>query len=244
MNILGIDTTGKSASVVVKICDSIYTGKDIHNVTHSEKLLPLIHNTLEKSGLNFKDINLLATTNGPGSFTGCRIGVATIKALSHPNNLDILAMSSLELMAFEAYFSLNTSEEKYICSMLDARNNRVYYSIYKIYKINDKINIENVYDISNDDLFIALENISKYDSCIFAGDCTVKFESDILEYSNSNNLNYTCLTEEILPEAEYLVNYYENVDNNIITKKMYNTYNLDVVYARVSQAERMKDEQH
>lgn len=244
MNILGIDTTGKSASVVVKNCDSIYTGNDINNVTHSEKLLPLIHNTLEKSGLNFKDINLLATTNGPGSFTGCRIGVATIKALSHPNNLDILAMSSLELMAFEAYFSLNTSEEKYICSMLDARNNRVYYSIYKIYKINDKINIENVYDISNDDLFIALENISKYDSCIFAGDCTVKFESDILEYSNSNNLNYTCLTEEILPEAEYLVNYYENVDNNIITKKMYNTYNLDVVYARVSQAERMKDEQH
>lgn len=244
MNILGIDTTSKSASVVVKTLDNIYTENDVNNITHSEKLLPLIHNTLEKSSINFKGINLLATTNGPGSFTGCRIGVATIKALSHPNNLDILAISSLELMAFEAYISLNTSDEKYICPLLDARNNRVYYSIFKISKINEKIHIQTVYEISNDDMSIVLENVAKYTSCIFSGDCTIKFENDILNYSNNNNLNYTCLSYEILPEAKYLINYYENVDSSIISTKMYNTYNLDVVYARVSQAERMKDEQH
>lgn len=241
MNILGVDTTGKNASVVVKYLDNIYTNNDINNITHSEKLLPLIHNTLKESNIEFKDISLLATTNGPGSFTGCRIGVATIKALSHPSKLNILAISSLELMAFETYLSLNTTDEKYICSMLDARNNRIYYSIYKISSINEKINIENVYEISNDDLFVALENISKYDLCIFSGDCIIKFESNILEYSNKHNLNYTCFNKEILPEAKYLINYYEKVSADILADKMYNTYNLDVVYARVSQAERMKD---
>ncbi|MDD2505658.1 MAG: tRNA (adenosine(37)-N6)-threonylcarbamoyltransferase complex dimerization subunit type 1 TsaB [Bacilli bacterium] len=244
MNILGIDTTGKLASVVVKKEDKIFIGSDINNITHSEKLLPLIHKTLKESNLNFNDINLLATTNGPGSFTGCRIGVATIKALSHPRNIDILAISSLELIAFEAYLSLNDNNEKYICSILDARNNRVYYAVYRLYKKDKKINIETVSNTSNDDLSIVLDNVSTFNSCIFAGDCTNKFKDDILEYTKNNNLNYTYLDNEIEPEAKFLVNYYENVAENIVSTKYYTTYNLDVVYSRVSQAERMQNEKH
>lgn len=244
MNILGIDTTDKIATVVVKNLDNIYLGSDINNITHSEKLLPLIHKTLQESNTKFDDINLLATTNGPGSFTGCRIGVSTIKALSHPKKIDILAVSSLELIAFEAYLDLNDSNEKYICSILDARNNRIYYAVYKIYKNDEKIHIENVYDISNDDLFVALNNISNFSSCIFAGDCNIKFTDDILNYAKDNNLNYICLDYETMPEAKYLINYYESVSKDIISSKMYNTYNLDVVYARVSQAERMQNEKH
>lgn len=244
MNILGIDTTSKTASVVVKYLDNIYLGSDINNITHSEKLLPLIHKTLQESNAKFEDINLLATTNGPGSFTGCRIGVATIKALSHPKKIDILAISSLELLAFQAYLNLKETNEKYICSMLDARNNRIYYSVYKMYLKDNKIYIENVYDISNDDLSIALENISIFDSCIFVGDCTNKFIDDILNYANNNNLKYSCLDYEITTEAKYLLDYYDNVPINILSNKMYNTYNLNVVYARVSQAERMQNGEH
>ncbi len=243
MNILGIDTTSKNASVVVKYLGNTHINNDVNNITHSEKLLPLIHKTLEESNSNFKDIELLATTNGPGSFTGCRIGVATIKALSHPRKIDIFVISSLELIAFEAYLSLKENTEKYICSILDARNNRIYYSIYKISFENEKFNIENVYEISNDDLFIALNNISSFNSCLFAGDCTNKFNEDILNYAKNKNLNYTCLDYELNPEAKYLIDYYENVTDAIISKKMYNTYNLDVVYARVSQAERIQNEQ-
>ncbi len=242
MNILGIDTTGKIASVVVKICDNIYVNSDINNITHSEKLLPLIHKTLQESKVKFEDINLLATTNGPGSFTGCRIGVATIKALSHSRKIDILAITSLELIAFEAYLSLNETKEKYICSLLDARNSRIYYAVYKIFIKDKKIYIENLLDVSNDDLLIALNNISSYSSSLFVGDCINKFADDILEFSKNNNLNYTCQDHEILPEAKYLINYYENVSKDIIINKMYNTYNLDVTYARVSQAERIKNE--
>jgi len=242
MNILGIDTTDKIASVVVKHLDNIYLGSDINNITHSEKLLPLIHKTLQESNIKFEDINLLATTNGPGSFTGCRIGVSTIKALSHPKKIDILAISSLELMAFEAYLSLDVDIEKYICPILDARNNRIYYAVYKIYKKNSKIYIENSFDISNDDLSVALENVSNFSSCIFAGDCIIKFTESILSYSQINNLNFTYLNYQTIPEAKYLIDYYENVSDDILSSKIYNTYNLDVVYARVSQAERMQNE--
>jgi len=242
MNILGIDTTDKIASVVVKHLDNIYLGSDINNITHSEKLLPLIHKTLQESNIKFEDINLLATTNGPGSFTGCRIGVSTIKALSHPKKIDILAISSLELMAFEAYLSLDVDIEKYICPILDARNNRIYYAVYKIYKNNSKIYIENSFDISNDDLSVALENVSNFSSCIFAGDCIIKFTESILSYSQINNLNFTYLNYQTIPEAKYLIDYYENVSDDILSSKIYNTYNLDVVYARVSQAERMQNE--
>jgi|GEM_PF-2042385 len=244
MNILGIDTTAKIASVVVKNLDTTYVNSDINEITHSEKLLPLIHKTLKESNTKIEDINLFATTNGPGSFTGCRIGVSTIKALSHPRKIDILAVSSLELIAFEAYLSLNVDSEKYICSILDARNNRIYYSVYKIYKKNKKIHIENVYDISNDDLSVALDNISSFGLCIFAGDCTIKFSDNILNFSKNNSLNFTYLDYETMPEAKYLINYYENVSKDILSSKMYNTFNLDVVYARVSQAERMQNEQN
>lgn len=243
MNFLGIDTTGKLASVVVKTNGKIYNGSDINNVTHSEKLLPLIHKTLQESNLKFEDIDMLMVTNGPGSFTGCRIGVATIKALSHPNKLNILAISSLELIAYATYFNLEENEEKYICSMLDARNNRVYYCVYKIYTQDNKIVIENVHEISNEDLFIALDDISNFNSCVFSGDCIDKFEKDILNYAEGKNLNYTCINDEVLPDAKYLAHYYDNVLQDILDKKIYNTFNLDVVYARVSQAERMKNEQ-
>jgi tRNA threonylcarbamoyl adenosine modification protein YeaZ len=242
MNILGIDTTSKNASVVVKTPDNIYVASDINDITHSEKLLPLIHKTLLESNMNFENIDMLATTNGPGSFTGCRIGVATVKALSHPRKIDILAISSLELLAFQTYLNLKENDEKYICSMLDARNNRVYYGVYKINSNNNKIYIENIYNISNDDLSVALNNISKFKSCLFTGDCTIKFNDKIINFANENNLNYNCLDYNINTQASYLINYYNYVSDNILPTRMYNTYNLDVVYARISQAERVKNE--
>ena len=82
MKILGIDTTTKSASCSVLNEDKYYTKAISNEITHSEKLLPIIHETLEESNLKIKDIELLLAINGPGSFTGIRIGLATVKALA------------------------------------------------------------------------------------------------------------------------------------------------------------------
>ena len=80
MNILSVDTTTKEASVSLR-CDKTTVTNSIKNeITHSEKFLPLIDKTLKESKLSLKDIDKFALLNGPGSFTGIRISLATIKA--------------------------------------------------------------------------------------------------------------------------------------------------------------------
>lgn len=100
MNILAIDTTTKTASVSVKTNNNIYTDSIQNEITHSEKLLPLIDKVLTNSKLNLKDISMLACINGPGSFTGIRIGLSTIKAFSQVQNINIFSINSLELLAY------------------------------------------------------------------------------------------------------------------------------------------------
>ncbi|MEG1989519.1 MAG: tRNA (adenosine(37)-N6)-threonylcarbamoyltransferase complex dimerization subunit type 1 TsaB [Clostridia bacterium] len=234
MKLLGIDTTGSLASVVIENETNIYYETDTNEVTHSEKLLPLIHKTLTKSNLTINDIEVLAVTNGPGSFTGCRIGVATIKALAHPNKINIMAISSLELLAYQAFLKLNVNDIN-ICAMLDARNNRVYYSVYNIKRENNKITIKLLHEISNEEFKVMLDELNFFNDLVFIGDCTTKFASEI-----TNIKSFDILKEDIIPEAKYLAEYYKEV--NLIQDKMYNTFNLDVVYARVSQAERYKNE--
>ncbi|MEG1009152.1 MAG: tRNA (adenosine(37)-N6)-threonylcarbamoyltransferase complex dimerization subunit type 1 TsaB, partial [Clostridia bacterium] len=171
MNILGVDTTGKLASVIVKYLDKTIYNEDINNVTHSEKLLSLIDKTL--NNINLKDINLLATTIGPGSFTGVRISVSTIKAMAQALNLKIVAIPSLELMAYSYYLNNNS---KYICSMLDARNDRVYYSIYEITENNNKIDIIKKCDISNDIFDNVLNKINIYNNITVICDNILPFK--------------------------------------------------------------------
>ena len=232
MKILGIDTTTKCASCSVLNEDKYYTKAISNEITHSEKLLPIIHETLEESNLKIKDIELLLAINGPGSFTGIRIGLATVKALAQVRDLDIYSISSIDLISYVALKKLE-KKEAYVLSLIDAKNNRVYYGINKVLvNENNKMVIEKVMDVSNDILTDALDNISdivKDKDLIIAGDCVEIFKEQLEEYS-SNLLNF-------YPTTNDLIDSYLNIEN---TKDyMYNAYSLDALYARPSQAERM-----
>ena len=232
MKILGIDTTTKSASCSVLNEDKYYTKAISNEITHSEKLLPIIHETLEESNLKIKDIELLLAINGPGSITGIRIGLATVKALAQVRDLDNYSISSIDLISYVALKKLE-KKEAYVLSLIDAKNNRVYYGINKVLvNENNKIAIEKVMDVSNDILTDALDNISdivKDKDLIIAGDCVEIFKEQLEEYS-SNLLNF-------YPTTNDLIDSYLNIQN---TKDyMYNAYSLDALYARPSQAERM-----
>ncbi|MBQ8379972.1 MAG: tRNA (adenosine(37)-N6)-threonylcarbamoyltransferase complex dimerization subunit type 1 TsaB [Clostridia bacterium] len=232
MKILGIDTTTKSASCSVLNEDKYYTKAISNEITHSEKLLPIIHETLEESNLKIKDIELLLAINGPGSFTGIRIGLATVKALAQVRDLDIYSISSIDLISYVALKKLE-KKEAYVLSLIDAKNNRVYYGINKVLVTeNNKMVIEKVMDVSNDILTDALDNISdivKDKDLIIAGDCVEQFKEQLEVYS-SNLLNF-------YPTTNDLIDSYLNIEN---TKDyMYNAYSLDALYARPSQAERM-----
>lgn len=250
MNILAIDTTTKIASVAIKIENNIIEKEVDNKITHSEKLLPLIDETLNESKIKISDIDMFACISGPGSFTGIRIGLATIKAFSHVLNKNIFAISTLESLAITVYEKSKNYENKktsYIASFIDARNERVYFSIYKLYvDTNNKIVCESLSDISNSNIFEAIEkayetfteiNIQN-DFIIFCGDIIDNYKENIVnkfKSENNNILFYNTYpkTADILFAIDNLANY-----NNYL----YDTFSLDAIYARLSQAERTQNE--
>ena len=85
MNILAVDTAGKTAAVAVLRDDVLlYEAQCNNGLTHSETLLPMIDTALKAAGLTVDDLDVLGVTNGPGSFTGLRIGLAVVKGLALP----------------------------------------------------------------------------------------------------------------------------------------------------------------
>ena len=126
MKILGIDTSSMAASVAViednkLICEYTINTKK----THSQKLMPMIENMLSLSDLNVRELDAIAVCEGPGSFTGLRIGMATAKAIAHVNDIPVIGVNSLEVLAA----NMNLCDKK-ICSILDAQRNQVYTGRY------------------------------------------------------------------------------------------------------------------
>jgi len=127
MKILAVDTSTMSLSVAI-------TGKSgllseitvINNQTHSIHLINLIERALGISGLSIKDIDGYAVTNGPGTFTGLRIGISTIKGLAAATHKPIVGISSLEALASQAGPAANL-----ICPFMDARRGEIYTNLYR-----------------------------------------------------------------------------------------------------------------
>lgn len=137
MKILSIDTSSSICSIVVVEDNKIL--KEIHNKSekeHSKTLMPMIDELLKSLQITLEDIDLLACTKGPGSFTGIRIGIATIKAFADAKNIPVIAVNSLEALAHSGAMKKGNGE--YI-SILDAKNDNVYFAIYKVK--NEKFSI-------------------------------------------------------------------------------------------------------
>lgn len=229
MNILGIDTTTKNASCTIFKENNFYTKCISNEITHSEKLLPIIHETLFMNDLNLDDISLLAAINGPGSFTGIRIGLATIKAFAQVKGQDIFSISSIDLISYVAFKKAKT-KTAYVLSLIDARNNRVYYGINKLCIDEDgKIEIEKIVDVGNDLIDDVISSIKNYDNLIIAGNCVDEFKDKLSSLSKK--------LIDLYPTTEDLISCY--LDLKDTTNYMYNAYSLDALYARPSQAERM-----
>lgn len=93
MIILAISTSSNNASVSLLENDKCIKELNITDEkTHSEKLMPLTHELFTTTGLNLSDVDLIACDNGPGSFTGLRIGIATVKALAEVKGIPVIRM--------------------------------------------------------------------------------------------------------------------------------------------------------
>ena len=174
MRILGVDTSSKVATCAIceddrLVCEFILNNK----MTHSQTIMPIIDECLKKSELTTKDIDIFAVSNGPGSFTGLRIGVTTVKGLAHAMNKPVVGVNTLEAMCYNLPFC------PYIISpIMDARREQVYNAVYKFEK-GVLTEIVQPRAISVEDLMIELKK--RGEKVVFLGDGVPVFESAIKE---------------------------------------------------------------
>ena len=130
MKILAIDTTAKTAAGA--ICDEMKTLAAFQinsGFTHSETMMPEIDKLFIKTGLKPDDIDMFAISEGPGSFTGVRIGAALIKGLAFGKNKPCVGVSSLEALCFN---SRKINGGFIACAVMDARRNQLYNAVFSV----------------------------------------------------------------------------------------------------------------
>ncbi len=125
--ILGIDSSAITASCAVCDGDKIVAEQFLNTAhTHSETLLPMVRDMLRGAGLALSDMESIAVTTGPGSFTGLRIGISCVKGMCAGAGLPCVSVSTLETIA------RNFRElDGVICACMDARRKQVYNALFK-----------------------------------------------------------------------------------------------------------------
>ena len=221
MKILSIDTSSNICGVAVLENKKLL--KEVcHNngLTHSETLMPIVKNTLSELNITLNDIDLIVCDNGPGSFTGIRIGVTTSKAFSDSLNITEIGISSLEALAY------NVKTDGIICSLIDAKNNNVYVGVFE--------NIDGNYILRRN---FSTENISDLLTEFKDSEYSITFVGD-------GAINYKEIISSVLPDKSLFVG-----NNNLSAYNLalaglshFNNTNIpDVMplYLRKPQAERM-----
>lgn len=128
MRILGIECTASPVSCAVFEDGRIKAEYFLNlKTTHSQTLLPMVESVLKLSGIGIGDIDVIAATAGPGSFTGVRIGISAVKGLAFAQNTPCVPVSTLEAMAYGL-----TGCDGIVCACMDARCNQVYNAIFEV----------------------------------------------------------------------------------------------------------------
>lgn len=221
MKILAIDTSSEICSVAILEDEKVIDEINLDNGrTHSENLMPLVEEILKRNNFLVSDINLLACSVGPGSFTGIRIGVSSIKPIAEVLNLKIASVTSLETLARNV-----EEKEKIIVSLIDARNDQVYCGIF-----DDKY--DKIEDYMADDITKIISHIEKYEKIILVGNGAEKHKELIKEklynIKFSENNKQSAVNVGKIGYKKYLENNLKSADTII------------PIYLRKSQAERMK----
>lgn len=225
MNILSVDTSTSVATVSLLNENGIlgeYTLND--KKQHSVLLMPMIERIISDNNLTINDVDGYVVSEGPGSFTGLRIGFATIKGLSLGGNKPLVAISNLDGLAFNVM-----PFNGIICPVMDALRGNVYTALYK--------NVDGKLKRLTDYLIVSLTELSEIlksytDSVLFLGDATTKFKDELKELTENvvfspAHLNYTRASS--LGELGL---------NQLLKGESHHINDTNPLYLRKSQAER------
>ena len=195
MKILAIESASITASCAVSDGDSILGEFTLnHKKTHSEKLMPLIEELMSELGIKLQDIDVIAVSEGPGSYTGLRIGAAIAKSMAYAANIPIVKIPTIKSLAANVY-----DVDKLIVPIMDAKAGRVYTGIYK-WENGDLVDVKEQFPCNLDEL---LELLNEYDEAvIFNGDGSVNYKNIIEEKFNRKPLfapsKFNCLNASTL----------------------------------------------
>lgn len=129
MNYLAIDASTEACSVALQVNDQIYSRYELCPQSHSLRLLPMIDAVLAEANVTLSTLNGLIFGQGPGSFTGVRIGVGVAQGLAFAADLPVVGVSSLQAMAQQAYSDYG---EKQVIAAIDARMAEVYNGFFQL----------------------------------------------------------------------------------------------------------------
>jgi tRNA threonylcarbamoyladenosine biosynthesis protein TsaB len=170
MRILAVDTAAKSCSVAIMTAGSLSAELiTLKDETHSKHLMELIHKVLGMAGFRVGELDGLAVTIGPGSFTGLRIGVSTVKGLAHALNKPVVGVSSLDALAWQC-----ADRSHLICALLDARKGEVYSATYRFE--NDTLTQKSLENVTAPE--VAVEGLKE--PCVFIGSGAQLYRRNII----------------------------------------------------------------
>lgn len=214
--LLSMDSSAVTASVALTDGDEIIKSEFVNSgLTHSETLLPMITRVMD--GRKYSELDGIAITAGPGSFTGVRIGVATVKGLAFNDDIPCYSVSTLEAIAYNF-----VDKNAVVCAVMDARRMQFYNALFRVQ--NDKVErLCNDRAISIEDL---RNELKQYDKVIIAGD-GAKLCFQNIELENCTLANEDRIYQNAVGVAKAAQN------KNAISPKA-----LMPVYLRQSQAER------
>ncbi|HMK06013.1 MAG TPA: tRNA (adenosine(37)-N6)-threonylcarbamoyltransferase complex dimerization subunit type 1 TsaB [Flavobacterium sp.] len=182
--ILNIETATKNCSVAIAKDGVVLLCKEVaeQGYSHAEKLHVFIEDVLRESQLSFKDLDAIAVSQGPGSYTGLRIGVSAAKGLCFALNIPLIAVDTLAVLAAQAAIS-----DGIIVPMIDARRMEVYSAIFN--SKHEKTR-EVQAEIIDEDSFSELD-----ETVYFVGDCAQKCQTVL------TRANFVFLDKIVYPSA-------------------------------------------
>ncbi len=230
MKILALDSTENIAAVAISDGKKLI-GSTVINAgkSHSELLLPAIESLMKAAGLNYSDIDLFACSSGPGSFTGVRIGVSTIKGLAFGYDKPCVGVSATEALAYN-FIDFNGI----ICPAMDARRSQLYNALF----LSENGQITRLTDDRTIPASELANELLNYNKPIYIngggehiirkaaeGNPNIMPTNEILKYQNGYSVALSALEK------------YENCE----CKESFTDLALSPTYLRPSQAERMRN---
>jgi len=199
----GTTTCSVALSKDLELIEAIESHDSNHN--HAKTLASFIYTLLENNGLSANDLSAVAVSKGPGSYTGLRIGVSTAKGICYATGKPLIAVGSLESMAYGGLDWLNKNSDfqtpDFLCPMIDARRLEVYTQLFNLYPVSVSEIEAKILDENSFRNFLDKKRI------LFFGNGSAKAKKLI----TSNNAHFI---DGFLPSARFMIPLAQNLLKN------------------------------